>query len=225
MKDIQTLLDRYWEGETTMEEERALKAYFEGDEVAEELRHEAAYFKALQTEKALQYAQTAQRIALPPAQWSFRRYAALAAALATMLISAALWHLAPSNTLPTQPVAQQATTTPPTQETQQGIVAQVPDIQADKRSTLPAAKKEKHTRKHKKQDIQAPEAPNEAPLARNMKENELDAETQLALEEIRAALALVSSKLNKGKSAAAKQINHIETLERFIKTPVHQGKS
>ncbi|HMX41506.1 MAG TPA: hypothetical protein PKD78_14315, partial [Saprospiraceae bacterium] len=45
----------------------------------------------------------------------------------------------------------------------------------------------------------------------------LDAETRKALEEVRAALALVSAKLNKGRRAATKNLQQVETLDKFFK--------
>lgn len=57
----------------------------------------------------------------------------------------------------------------------------------------------------------------EAAIVVHNPETDLDPETRQAYEEVRAALALVSSKISKGKKAAARQINHVETLDKFIK--------
>jgi len=48
----------------------------------------------------------------------------------------------------------------------------------------------------------------------------IDPEAEMAMEEIKAALALVSSKLNKGKKAAMKDLNRLEDLDKFIKPKV-----
>ena len=50
---IDTLLDRYWEGECTLEEERQLKAYFSGP-VAPEHRKYAPLFQAIASEQNIQ---------------------------------------------------------------------------------------------------------------------------------------------------------------------------
>ena len=44
---IEQLLDRYWQGETTLEEERILKSFFEQNDVPESLKPYADYFKFL----------------------------------------------------------------------------------------------------------------------------------------------------------------------------------
>ena len=46
-KRIEILLDKYWKGETTIEEESELKTYFSSDEVASHLQYIAPYFQVL----------------------------------------------------------------------------------------------------------------------------------------------------------------------------------
>ena len=48
-KTIQQLLDKYWEGETSLDEEKALKAYFNGEEVAADLQQFTPLFQYLNT--------------------------------------------------------------------------------------------------------------------------------------------------------------------------------
>jgi nitroimidazol reductase NimA-like FMN-containing flavoprotein (pyridoxamine 5'-phosphate oxidase superfamily) len=43
------------------------------------------------------------------------------------------------------------------------------------------------------------------------------AEAEKAYAEVKAALALVSSKLNKGRTEAAKNLNHLESLDKVFK--------
>ncbi|MCB0706379.1 MAG: hypothetical protein KDC34_13770 [Saprospiraceae bacterium] len=50
--EINKLLDRYYAGETTIEEERTLKAYFSGNEVAPELQQHQGLFQSLRGMKA-----------------------------------------------------------------------------------------------------------------------------------------------------------------------------
>lgn len=44
---ITALLERYWQGETTLEEEKELKLFFTGEDVPEELQKEGAFFNYL----------------------------------------------------------------------------------------------------------------------------------------------------------------------------------
>ncbi len=46
-KKIELLLDKYWEGETSISEENCLKDYFNQDEIATHLTYIQPYFKAL----------------------------------------------------------------------------------------------------------------------------------------------------------------------------------
>ena len=52
-KKIELLLERYWEAETSLEEERTLREYFRGDDVAEELRQWKPFFEAQAREETL----------------------------------------------------------------------------------------------------------------------------------------------------------------------------
>jgi hypothetical protein len=50
-QDIQTLLDKYFEGESTLVEEAQLKAYFQGDQIDENLKIYSEFFQFLDEEK------------------------------------------------------------------------------------------------------------------------------------------------------------------------------
>lgn len=52
-KKIELLLERYWEAETSLEEERTLREYFRGDDVAEELSQWKPFFEAQAGEETL----------------------------------------------------------------------------------------------------------------------------------------------------------------------------
>lgn len=52
--EIKELLNRFYEGQTTEEEERTLHRYFESDEVAPELAEEKAFFSQLPTAEGLE---------------------------------------------------------------------------------------------------------------------------------------------------------------------------
>jgi hypothetical protein len=49
-QEIEKLLDRYFEGETTLEEENLLREYFSGNEIPEKYHGMAAYFRFVQLE-------------------------------------------------------------------------------------------------------------------------------------------------------------------------------
>lgn len=51
-EDIKELLERFYEGNTTEEEECVLKKYFSGNDIAEELKPEQVFFRALNTDDA-----------------------------------------------------------------------------------------------------------------------------------------------------------------------------
>ena len=46
-EDIKRLLDRYYDGTTTEEEEEALRTYFNGSDIDASLREESVFFTAL----------------------------------------------------------------------------------------------------------------------------------------------------------------------------------
>lgn len=49
MDYIKQLIERYWEGETTLQEEQILRSFFAQEEVPEELQQHADYFRSLQS--------------------------------------------------------------------------------------------------------------------------------------------------------------------------------
>jgi hypothetical protein len=195
-EQIHILLEKYWEGETTLEEERMLKAYFSSGDVAESLRTYVPLFQTLQAEKDIQYpksgAMSAPKHHIMWHQW------AIAASIAALLMAGAWWyHQAAPDTAPIAyqpPVVPEPRTTPA--PIQQEAPAAAPVAAAEKARTT--------VRPHRSRTVTAiaaiePEDP------------------QKAYEIIRAALALVSNKINKGTKEAEKNINKIETIDRFIK--------
>jgi hypothetical protein len=211
MKNIRILLDRYWEGETTLEEERELKAYFNSGPIAEEFRKEAPFFQALQQEKQVQYVRKATRIPLP-VHWSVRTYASVAAAMLLLLLTA-WWTFRPPAT-PAMDMVQQAL---PKQTPEQERTPQMVEIQVNKAPQMPTTHAVQRVKKSKKRSIKPSPTSPETDVVVLQPTTALDPETRQALAEVRAALALVSSKLSKGKKTAARQINHVETLDKFIK--------
>ncbi len=196
--DIQALLDRYWEGETTLEEERALKAYFNAGQVDERLRTVAPLFQVLQQEQLVQFTQPSKVVPLKPAIYSWKSMAA-AASVALLLSAGAWWWAGRENTVQERIVHQ--TTPQPVVEQKKPAepsVAVENDQPADAYKPHLLAKK---TFKKRKKAIAV----------------QPDPETEQAMEEIKAALALVSSKIRKGKQEAAKGAIHLETVDRVFK--------
>ncbi|MEM9823904.1 MAG: hypothetical protein AAF985_22660 [Bacteroidota bacterium] len=52
-KTIQSLLDKYWEGQTSLEEEQTLKTYFQQEALPEEWKAYAPFFQMLSTESKM----------------------------------------------------------------------------------------------------------------------------------------------------------------------------
>jgi len=51
-KHIEALLEKYWDAETTLEQEQELRAFFQGNEVPENLNEAAMLFRYFEEEKA-----------------------------------------------------------------------------------------------------------------------------------------------------------------------------
>lgn len=208
IREIDALLERYWEGETTLEEERALKAYFASGEVNERHRSVAPLFRALREEQSLQLAARIIPVApLRVQRFSWHGWAA--AASVALLLTAGLWW-ALRETPVQQRVAQQMTVEQP-QNAAQENPAQTQMNEEDKTGlvaeTKPLASTEKKTVRPKKH-IAAP--------ARVPSADKPDPEAEQAMQEIKAALALVSSKLNKGKREAAKGAVQLENVDKIF---------
>jgi hypothetical protein len=97
-EQIKTLLDRYFEGETTLEEEAQLGAYFASADVDDRLKAYRPLFAFFRAEAAVE----APEMALPAATWparlrrlsAYRRWAAVAASAA---IALAVWYWQPKS--------------------------------------------------------------------------------------------------------------------------------
>lgn len=204
--DIQILLDRYWEGETTLEEERRLKTYFASGEVDERLIAFAPLFQALREEQSVQYMKI-KTAPLKPVLYTWQKLAA--AASVALLLTAGLWWW---NSGGEKPVQQHTAQQPPLQE--ESLPRQEnPDLQSVAVENTAHSEASKPSVPFKKA---APKHPKPAPaLPKTV--NEIDPETELAMEEIKAALALVSSKLKKGKQEAAKGAIYLENVDKILK--------
>lgn len=200
--DIQHLLDRYWDGEATLEEERALKAYFASGAVDPRLAAEAPFFQALREERAVQSPNISLKASVPQLRPVWYRWAAAAAVVGMVAIGGWWMHGQGADqpaAIADQPSTEQPKINQPANPVQELAPAEKP--------AAPIAKVNHKPRPRHNSVRPNRQAPSET----------LDPETQKALDEVRAALALVSSKLNKGRQAATKNLNQVETLDKFFK--------
>lgn len=222
--DIQDLLDRYWEGETTLEEERALKAYFASGEIDERLRAVAPLFQVFRDEQTVQYTESQklklkqliltffgkpvmrvrygklQKAEVKPVHSAWQKLAV--AASVVLMLSAGLWWWSGSE----KPVDEQIVVQPPVlpqppvEQEKPAVSPLETDQVADSgQSKTPVLSKKTFVKRKKPAKVQP------------------DPEAEMAMEEIKAALALVSSKLRKGRQEAAKGAIHLENVDKVFK--------
>ncbi|GAB4499434.1 MAG: hypothetical protein OHK0019_36480 [Saprospiraceae bacterium] len=198
--DIQALLDRYWEGETTLEEERALKAYFASGEVDERLRTVAPLFQALREEQTVQYAHRAKAATLKPVLFNWQKMAV--AASVVLMLSVGFWWWSDNEKPVDEQIAAQLPVLPqpPVVKDTSATQSVTPEKCADSDPTqTPVLSKKTFVKRKKPAKVQP------------------DPEAEMAMEEIKAALALVSSKLRKGRQEAAKGAIHLENVDKVFK--------
>ncbi len=195
--DIQALLDRYWEGETTLEEERLLKEYFNSGHYDARFRNEAPLFQALRAEQNVQLVPSPKIVPLRPTVYSWKNMAA-AASVALMIGAGAWWWSTQGTDIQEQIVVQQQM---PPQDT--------PGVQTPKNHPTLATRL-----------VDAPKTatpPKKRPRKAVRETQSVDPEAEMAMEEIKAALALVSSKIRKGRHEAAKGAVHLENVDIMLK--------
>lgn len=197
--DIEALLEKYWEGESTIEEERLLKGYFAQGEVDERLAKYAPLFKAIREEQAVQL-QKAKVVPVRPQMYQWAAAASLA-----LLLSAGLWWFSRPG-----PVAPMANTTPTPAE-----LSPKPDT--NENIVVPQAKVEQLAEVKVNQPRRLFKAAKARLAHQKIKPVIIDAETEAAMAEIKAALALVSSKIKKGRREAAKSATHLEAMDKIFK--------
>ena len=186
--EIQALLDRYWEGETTLEEERILKDYFNSGQTDSRLSAFLPLFRVLIDERKVEM-KKARIVEMQPRRYAWHAWVA-AASLALLLAAGFWWQNNQHDTAPQQIVRQ----TPPNQEDRTLASVQTP---------------EKETVPETKMQVRKP--------GPRQKKRAVDPETEKAMEEIKAALALVSSKIGKGKQEAAKGTMYLENVDKLFK--------
>lgn len=192
-EEIQSLLDRYWEGETSLEEERALKAYFSAGAVDDRLKPVAPLFRAIKEEQQVELRTKAKRVHFRP---QFYYWAAAAASIALLLL-AGWWMM--QQEAPQAPMAETPSTQPP-------LTMPAPEVQKDESVAAIAPETPIINKKPVKRTARKPQTP---------QPREIDPETAMAMAEIKAALALVSAKLDKGKKQAVKKASYLEVMEKL----------
>jgi hypothetical protein len=189
-EEIHEMLDRYWEGETTLEEERRIKTYFNSGGIDERLRPIAALFQAMREEQTVQLTNKAKAVSIRPQMYQW----AVAASVA-LLLAAGWWMFRGENPRATMaietPTEVPKTIQSPMVETPQKSLAMVE--QTTNKPILP---------------------PKKSPAKRDKPRPTIDPETAQAMAEIKAALALVSSKLDKGRSEAVKGATYLDAMEK-----------
>lgn len=201
---MRTLLDRYWEGETTMEEERRIKAFFAtaGDDLPEEFRQEAKWFSVLQHEKSVQ-APGGHRVALAPRRmWWY----GIAASVAVVICAAGIWWRSGLRQPSERLVQHQTPGKNITREIPEPpVVASVPEPAPETASSVSVAQAR----------VRKPLPVKNQPAA--LTEDDTCDDPEQALAEIRAALALVSSKINKSKETLDKGLQEVDHVDILLK--------
>ncbi len=195
--DLEQLLDRYWEGETSLEEEQWLKKQFESGQYPSALNREARYFLGLLAEQSVELP------AAPTTRPLARRlpiFQLTAAAAVALLLTAGLWWCRqPADPAPVQPIA-----------AQQPSVSPDPAPNVDPAPSPNIAVAQLPAPRHRRPAGSAvPPAP---PIAADTYDD-----PEQALEEIRAALALVSSKINRSRRTLDRGLQEIDRLEIVFK--------
>ncbi|MCK6693374.1 MAG: hypothetical protein L6Q97_14915 [Thermoanaerobaculia bacterium] len=226
--DIQDLLDRYWEGETTLEEERRLKAFFSTEPVPEQYRQEAELFRALRTEQSVQMpAGREMRIAPRP---SYRLSWWAAAASVALLLSAGIWWMNRQPLAPDAPVALVAPENKMAQPTATTPAVTAPEMEKIAQTPLPSTPEVSGQAIHRPPSTVhprgvgagcPPSTVHRPPSTVHRPPSTVNQDTyedpEQALEEIKAALALVSNKINKGKKEIGKGLQEVEAVDILFK--------
>lgn len=197
VKDIEALLEKYWAGETSLEEERQIKRYFAQGEVDSRLQGFAPLFRAIREEQTVQLEKTKTAV-IKPMMYGTKLW--MTAASVALLLVAGWWLLRQPE--PAAMANQTKETIVPI-DTPQAVKA----IPAPEAQYLAEAQPEAPPR---------PKVKKRRPVVESAVA-EVDPEAELAMEEIKAALALLSSKLGKGRREAAKGAEHLEAVDKIFK--------
>jgi hypothetical protein len=197
---INQLLDKYWDGETTLDEERLLKAYFASEAVDPRLVQFAPLFKAMKAEQAVVYEKQAVVKDLGIRRFQAHQWAA--AASVALLLAAGAWWSMKNNTITTDAPVAIVNEAPPTTNAPTEITT--PNIQPQAITEAPKTKQKRST--HAKAQL----------ASSRITISERNA-AKKAYAELKAALALVSSKLSRGRKEAAKSLNQLDSIDKIFK--------
>ena len=195
LKHIEALLEKYWEGDTTLEEERLLKTYFASNKVADNLSQYAPLFQVFREEQSVEFSKKTTATAIQPVQYNWKPWA-VAASVALLLSAGWWWSVQPDPK--TEYVAENIEN--PVQTTRENKLtpAENPSL-AVQSEPAPVVTRKKNA------------------YAKQQKTTQLNEEEEMAIAEIKAALALVSSKLRKGRQEAAKGASHLDNVDKIFK--------
>lgn len=201
---IDELLERYWEGETSLEEERALKRYFESADIAERHLPVAPLFSALSLEQKVRRPEPRPKpVTLRTVFFRNRRLLAAAAVALVAAVAYFQWRRQPlpdtaplSASLSPQPLPAPDLHAPGTHR----------DSLALKPAALPRAKRKKARR------LNDPALERSAVAARSPEE----IEAEQAYAQVKAALEMIALKLNKSKEPLAEALQNTSRLEPFF---------
>ncbi|MEI6412499.1 MAG: hypothetical protein WCR52_24115 [Bacteroidota bacterium] len=197
---INHLLDKYWDGETTLDEERLLKAYFASEAVDPRLVQFAPLFKAMKAEQAVVYEK--QTVVKELGIRRFQTHQWATAASVALLLAAGAWWATKQNTISTDAPVAIVNEAPPTSNTP--IEITIPTVQPQAITAAPKTKS-KRTSTAKAQLASSRITISERNAAKK------------AYAELKAALALVSSKLSRGRKEAAKSLNQLDSIDKIFK--------
>jgi len=215
--NIRELLDRYWDGDTTAEEERLLKSFFANDDIPEAYQQEARWFRILQTEQSVAMPDRHRNWGLAGQKPAVRqvsmlghrvRRASMAAAILLLLTVGSWWWTTHEAPAPAPVAANQA---PEKRQPQSVPLPEPATAAADK--TVPRHVAPKPVPRPKPQ---TPQPQVETKMQPAFVGDTCD-DPEEALEEIKAALALVSSKINKSKRTIDKGLQEVEHVDMLIK--------
>jgi hypothetical protein len=191
-EQVSKLLERYWEGATSLAEEQQLKAYFQGTEIDERLVVYQPLFQAIAASKTIEAPKHLETPRMLPRREGsnglFRKL--LAAATLTGLVAGTWWF-----NQPVVPAVPEAIETVAQEQVQ--VLSSPQEVPIIVEAALPTKKR-----------VQVRRRPSQV---------ELPPEEAAAI--IKSALALVSSKIKRGQVDAEKKLDKIKVLDQFIKYP------
>ena len=197
--DIDALLEAWFEGQTTLEEERILKAYFCNRTIGVQHRYALPVFEALEREKGL--ACPLQ----PKTAVSSKRHPYWAAAAAVLLLlSAAIWWWSrPAPLMEDRPAERPVVALTPEQAISQPLPAAVPKTNIAPKGHHPTSKR--------RAPLKSKSVTHLAPAIQTA-----SGEEEQTMADIKQALSLLSTKLNKGRREAQKGLKQLEQLDKSL---------